>query len=114
MTSGQRKLVSTWAGGLLLLVGVAAAWRYLPPKLHFLVALCVAPFAAIARARTTLGEAEERGRASLNEIANEYPWVKWWVVAWGITFFCGPWSSPAHRTESRSRTYLGSSSWRLR
>lgn len=103
MTSGQRKLVSTWAGGLLLLVGVAAAWRYLPPKLHFLVALCVAPFAAIARARTTLGEAEERGRASLNEIANEYPWVKWWVVAWGITFFCGAMvlSRSSHRVEEQ-------------
>jgi hypothetical protein len=89
MTSGQRKLVWTWTGGLLLLMGVVAAWRYLPPKLHFLIALGVLPFAAIARARTTLGDVEERGRASLNEFADEYPWIKWWVVAWGITFFCG-------------------------
>jgi len=89
MTSGQRKLVWKWVGGLVLLVGVVAASRYLPPKLHFLIALLVLPFVVIARTRYSIGEVEERGRIGINEIADEYPWVKWWAVAWGIAFLCG-------------------------
>ena len=65
MTSGQRKLVWKWAGGLVLLIGVVAASRYLPPKLHFLIALFVLPFVVMARTRFSIGEVEERGRISM-------------------------------------------------
>ena len=89
MTSGQRRLVWKWAGGLVLLISVVVASRYLPPKLHFLIALFVLPFVVIARTRFSIGEVKERGRISINEIAGEHPWVRWWAVVWGITFFCG-------------------------
>jgi hypothetical protein len=89
MTTGQRRLVWGWVAALSLLVGFLIAGHVLTTEGLRWLRFLLLPFILLARLAIPLQEAEAEGRANINEVADDAPWVKWWAVLCAVFFFCG-------------------------
>jgi hypothetical protein len=89
MTRDQRRLVYEWIAAFVLVVVVVVAGHYLTPRQLGWARWLIFPFVLMARMAMPYGEAERRGRANINEIADEHHWVKWWAFVWAVFFFGG-------------------------
>ncbi len=87
MSRDQRRLVWEWFAAAGVVVAVVAAGHYLSPKQLAWARWLILPLVLVVRVAIPYGETERRGRATINEIASENAWLKWWATLWAAVCF---------------------------